>query len=598
MDEETVESTGIATFDALFDSISFNIVEMDLPIQNLCGSIRQFQDRLEMDSISMQSGNNSINIIGEVENRLGQFLVSETEVQGNLQIEAQLQSLRSFLPDWIYLPKHSLFNDSISNLEMELSIKSSVADLFDSNHFPSGVIQIHNSEADLEYLPSINEFRGLLNFQDDSLGLSIDFTNLIARLPKGKVDASGTLRIDTFRHIAIKSDLDLKDIYFSRILEYISTDDHDYDLDSIQYANSFINSSFHINTSFVHTPLSSADLTISDLDIYFTNPDIDTIDINGMSFEFDNILFEVQDSLVTSQDTLGFANISSIKGEIVLNKFDSKYFHESGLMSEITGGNNHYKIELSSSDNLSGFIDRASLELDFSELEPSYELLYDLENVQIDSIVKEYYGQDFMSGVVNVSTNLSSGGGGLDQLLENINGSVLVEGENIMVQGFDLDEILSNYQRSQNFNLADVGAIMVVGPFGAVVTKGADFVRISNINPDDSTVINRFHSSWTLAEGVFNTKDVALTTPLTRIALKGGVDINRQLFDSLSIAVIDENGCSLMDQTIQGTFKNPEFGEINVAGTLFGAVINVFKMGSNKNCEPFYEGVVEHPKKE
>ena len=166
------------------------------------------------------------------------------------------------------------------------------------------------------------------------------------------------------------------------------------------------------------------------------------------------------------------------------------------------------------------------------------------------------------------------------------------------VKGFNLGEILSNYKRSQNFNLADLGAYMVVGPFGAVVTKSTDFARLSNINPDDSTVITRLHSSWTLDSGAFNAEDVAFTTPHTRVALEGGLDINNQLFDSLTIAVVDDRGCSIMDQTVQGTFNEPEFGELNVVGTLFGAVINVFKIGSNKNCEPFYVGVVEHPEEE
>ena len=201
-----------------------------------------------------------------------------------------------------------------------------------------------------------------------------------------------------------------------------------------------------MNTNFIHTPLTSADLSVSDMNIYFVDPEIDTIDISGMSLEFEDILF-------TQQDTLSFPNLSSVTGEISLKRLDSKYFHESGVTCNITGGDNVFEIMLNSSDKISGFVDKAELVIDIRGLGPSYELMYELNDIQIDSILQNYYGQDIMSGTVNLSTSLYSSGADLDVLLENASGTILVEGEGIIMKGFDLDEILSNYKRSQKFKV-------------------------------------------------------------------------------------------------------------------------------------------------
>jgi len=65
--------------------------------------------------------------------------------------------------------------------------------------------------------------------------------------------------------------------------------------------------------------------------------------------------------------------------------------------------------------------------------------------------------------------------------------------------------------------------------------------------------------------------------------------------DSITLAVIDKKGRAIIDQTINGSFTDPEMGKINVVGTLLGAVINVFKSIAGNNCMPFYTGSIEHP---
>jgi len=138
---------------------------------------------------------------------------------------------------------------------------------------------------------------------------------------------------------------------------------------------------------------------------------------------------------------------------------------------------------------------------------------------------------------------------------------------------------------------------MLMGPFGPLVTKGNDFVKLSKIDPDDTTIIREFYSKWEISDQILKTEDVAFTTERSRIAFDGSINLNDLTIPGFTVAVVDKKGCSLMDQTITGSFSDPEFGKLNVVGTLFGAVINVFKVVAGNQCEPVYTGIVGHPPK-
>jgi len=574
----------------LFEDITFMLSDLGLPIQKLSGSVKQYEDHIAFDSISIRSGGNIVLVNGDIQNLFQEFLNPETQLDGNLNIDANLTSIRSILPEWIYLPEHSLFNDSINNLKIDISLGTIVAGVSNFYHFPQGRVQINHFEASLENLPDVHKLIGQFNFRDDSLGVDIGVEDLDILLPLAKLDVQGNVRIDTAHEIFIQSDLNLENIYLNRLLAHILSDSLETITDSSALSDNFLNASLKVDTRFSHTPLTSADVSITDFDIFYTDPEVDTVTIDGMKVNFKNITFNPYDSLV-------FPEVLSASGEISFEKFKSRYFYETGVKCEIDGGEDKFNLVLTSPDKLSGFINNATLSVDITGTEPSYKLWYELNDIQIGTIVKQYYEEDVMNGVLNLSTNLFTNGSTWDKLARNATGNVLIEGKDLVLYGFDLDEILTNYKKSQNFRLTDVGAFFLIGPFGAVITKGADFARINNINPEDTTFLTRLYSSWTLANEIITAEDVALTTRKSRLALTGGVNMGQEEFDTLTVAVVDDRGCSLMSQSVYGSFKDPQLGDINVVGTLFGAVINVFKLVAGNRCEPFYNGTVEHPKK-
>jgi AsmA protein len=167
----------------------------------------------------------------------------------------------------------------------------------------------------------------------------------------------------------------------------------------------------------------------------------------------------------------------------------------------------------------------------------------------------------------------------------------------LVIRGLALDELLSKYRRSQNFNLADVGAFVVAGPLGTAVTKGADFTTLitAELKPDDKTLVSKAHLQWGVENGFLQTEDVAFRTERNRLAFQGGIDFVNDSIPGLTVYLIDEKGCSLMEQRIYGRTNDLKTGKLKIAETLLGSVINLVKSVVGDDCRPVYSGRIVHP---
>jgi hypothetical protein len=179
--------------------------------------------------------------------------------------------------------------------------------------------------------------------------------------------------------------------------------------------------------------------------------------------------------------------------------------------------------------------------------------------------------------------------------LTGLNGDMLISGKDLTVYNIDIDEVLTRFKRTQNFNLVDISAFLLAGPAGAVITKASDYAILLNMDPSKQSTIREFMSSWKLNEGVIMAQDVALTTEKSRIALKGGVDFYKGEFKNLTLAVVDKNGCSLISQMISGSLTKPQLEPMKVANTILAPITNVLKLIAGVDCKPFYTGSLPHP---
>ncbi len=235
---------------------------------------------------------------------------------------------------------------------------------------------------------------------------------------------------------------------------------------------------------------------------------------------------------------------------------------------------------------------------DFSGAVPTYRVEFALPQFQVDQVFKTLSPQDIARGRMSFLVDLSMQGVSMREMRQGAQGEFALSGENVSLLGRDLDEEFSRFESSQNFNLADAGALFFAGPFGLAVTKGYTFASLLQ-GSDGSTEILKLVSEWKVDRGMAQAQDVAMATRDNRIALHGALDLVNEQFDDVILALIDADGCAKAQQKIQGTFENPMVENPNVLESLAGSAINLYKHGRallpGGACEVFYAGSVAAP---
>jgi len=227
---------------------------------------------------------------------------------------------------------------------------------------------------------------------------------------------------------------------------------------------------------------------------------------------------------------------------------------------------------------------------------PKFNITYNDISFLAEKMLSTFNENQVISGPLEISFNISSTGSEWDTIVNNMDGTINLSGKNLLLNGLDADEMIDKFKRSQNFNLVDLGAVVLAGPVGLAVTKGTDFASIFVFNSGKSTKINELVSHWTISKGVFEIQDAAFTTNTNRIALTGLIGFANQNID-LTIALLDKSGCSIFSQQVYGNLDSPTMGKVKVVSTVLAPVTNLVDDVTGKDCVVFYSGSVEHPKK-
>ena len=81
-------------------------------------------------------------------------------------------------------------------------------------------------------------------------------------------------------------------------------------------------------------------------------------------------------------------------------------------------------------------------------------------------------------------------------------------------------------------------------------------------------------------------EDVAFATLENRIAATGWLNMKSDSLDVM-IGVIEESGCTIIDQRIYGKSESPEYGKVKVIKTLLSPVTKFLNRIVAKDCEVF-----------
>ncbi len=215
-----------------------------------------------------------------------------------------------------------------------------------------------------------------------------------------------------------------------------------------------------------------------------------------------------------------------------------------------------------------------------------------MQQFDVAGLFSTFLEDTIINGKMDLDLAFTFAGTEWKEISQSLNGRLLISGKDLTLYGLDLDKVIDRFKRSQNFTLADVGAVLLMGPAGIVVTKGSEFASIVMLNPGESCKVVELSSDWEVEDGLINLADVAFTTNNNRMAAQGWINLST---DSLHIdvALLNEKGCSLYSQGISGSFEGPDIGKLKVMKSLLAPVTNLVK----GKCDVFYEGKVKQPEK-
>jgi AsmA protein len=543
------------------------------------GSIRRDNDNIYFDSLSVISEDTDILINGEAENLTYIFFNIEKDITAKLDIKSSVFDLPNFLSFDPSIKRD--FNHRILDVDVSVIAKTTTSKATKFKSFPEIDFEIKKLDATIEnFLPRLEINSGSYKISESILGFNMKFENFKTDFMGGKFNYSAEYNTSKYQPFYIKMKADFQKIYFSEL--FYSEND------SVPEAlNGNLSGSFFTEFQFPtdSTVMKFIKLKKADLVYEYSK---DTIVTKNLEIELNKIYFNDKNNLnpLATLYTNGRFKSDNIK---------SSSFNFRDLDFNMNVLNGEYKINSNTArifgDNAKGQVKVTASP--FADV-PKFNITYTDINFLAEKMLSAFNEDQVINGPLKISFNVSSSGSEWDTIVSNMNGTINLSGKNLLLNGLDADEMIDKFKRSQNFNLVDLGAVVLAGPVGLAVTKGTDFASIFVFNSGKSTKINEMVSNWTISKGVFNIQDAAFKTNTNRIALTGFIGFTNQNID-LTIALLDKSGCSTFSQQVYGNLDSPTMGKVNVVGTVLAPVTNLVDDVTRKDCVVFYTGSVQHP---
>lgn len=271
--------------------------------------------------------------------------------------------------------------------------------------------------------------------------------------------------------------------------------------------------------------------------------------------------------------------IENVKGPIQAGK---GVFSFKPLTADIFGGNGE-----------------GDFTVDESGADPVYKLNLKASKIDFEKL-EEFFGtKKVIGGKGDLSASLTLKGKGRHNLLSGLDGTFSLRGDNLVSYTMDLDKVLSSYKTSQQFQLVDLAAFFFVGPLGNVALKGYRYGNLYYQIQGGHGAITQFISHWKIENGEANAMDCALATRHNRVALKGQLNLVKERYDGVTVALLDDKGCAIFIQTISGSFGSPQIGAVSAIESLANPVLDLYRKAKRfaqaGKCEVFYNGSVQQP---
>jgi len=213
-----------------------------------------------------------------------------------------------------------------------------------------------------------------------------------------------------------------------------------------------------------------------------------------------------------------------------------------------------------------------------------------IPNLKLLNVSKIVLQRDLFDGDTNADVKLSFVAGDLNLIKKTLSGNVVLDGQKVILKGYDLDKIAKTYNDAKDTKKMDLGSILT---------------NVANADiKGGTTALEHLHVKIDISKKIAKLSDIAITTLKNRVAIKGSANIVSERLNDVQIGLLDAAGCAKFSQTIEGTFSKPSVKVdegmvntvVNMASSFFGKVANIGQdKKSNEPCKAFYKGVVKHP---
>lgn len=577
-DDSTWMDLSPEPFVLTLDSVSFNlkdIMEVDL----LDGSISGNLDSLNLDELYVGIQNSDFLLNGTLNNFSEFFYHKAKPIIADVSIQSyhfDFPGFFSFLPGVARAFPYQIYENSLS-----VTIETSWPKLSRFDRIPELNFEIHDVSATVEsFLPFTQMKGGTFRMHEIDSASIFEFTNF-------DIEILGSSAIANYKLYDIPDGLDSMEIKLntnginpSEII-YASNDTIPNFLDA-EIQGNFICDIVLPDDSIklFHT------VRLSGTDVFYYGPD--TLSAQSMQLLSSDIALDFSSEL-NPFVTLSATNTIYFK-ELVTSVFQSEL-----LDLSINIDNGQYMIIPHDSYQV-GKNETGKITLHPFEEPPRYHLEYSIQELLLDEFLESFYSENLFKGKVDLMLNLDSKGNDAEEITSNMSGLITLEGDSLVLTGLNLDDLINNFRRSQSFNLVDLGAVAFAGPAGILYTKGSDYAVLLTAKKGDSTIISKISSNWKLEDGNISIEDVAFATLENRVAAKGWLNMKTDSLD-VTIAVVEESGCAIIDQRIYGRSDEPAYSKVKIIKTLLSPVTKVLNNIVAKDCEAFYTGIVLQPVK-
>lgn len=288
---------------------------------------------------------------------------------------------------------------------------------------------------------------------------------------------------------------------------------------------------------------------------------------------------------------------AAARGEFNCQTLTQDRLTVSDLSVEVRGQSGVFELEPIRASAFEGQL-AARLEADLTSDPPGFRLEGRLLQFDMGSFSTMLAREKSAGGKLDLDLGLDARGRTWQEVRNSASGTLDMTSGQLTLDGYDLDDELDGYAATQRFNLIDVGAVLLAGPVGLVASRGYAFSGLLG-GDQGSTRIEQVVSEWDVEAGVAHARDVAFRTPKNRLALAGGLDFGNYHFADMRVAVVDRDGCAVVEQAISGPFREPEVEQPNFLVAAIGPLIDLVEQGIKAvrggECEVFYSGSIPHP---